>query len=179
MKKVLIVSSSLRYGSNSEILAHEAERAAIKNKNEVSFLNLKGKVIKFCIGCLSCQKSGQCVLKDDMAAMIEQVSLADVLVFVTPIYYYGISGQLKTFLDRCNPLYIKKNNFKEVYMITTSAELGEEVAQRAIHCVEGWIECFEGVKFKGIYSAGGVNKPNSVASDEDLMKGAYQFGLKF
>ena len=58
-KKVLVVSSSLRGGSNSEILAHEAERGAKDAGNDVEFLNLKGKDIKFCIGCLASQKTGK------------------------------------------------------------------------------------------------------------------------
>ena len=120
MKNVLIISSSLRGGSNSEILAHEAERGAIEAGNVVEFINLKGKDIKFCIGCLACQKTGKCVQKDDMAEMIAKVQNADVLIFATPIYYYEMSGQLKTFLDRCNPLYPQDNKFKDVYLITSS-----------------------------------------------------------
>ena len=104
MKNVLIISSSLRGGSNSEILAHEAEKGAIDAGNNVELLSLKCKYIKFCIGCLACQKTGKCVQKDDMAEMIAKVQNADVLIFATPIYYYEMSGQLKTFLDRCNTL---------------------------------------------------------------------------
>ena len=53
-KKVLIISSSLRAGSNSEILARECEKGAKAAGHEVEFISLKDKEIKFCIGCLSC-----------------------------------------------------------------------------------------------------------------------------
>ena len=56
-KKVLIISSSLRAGSNSEILARECEKGAKAAGHEVEFISLKGKEIKFCIGCLSCQRT--------------------------------------------------------------------------------------------------------------------------
>ena len=113
-KKVLIISSSLRNRSNSEILAQE-------------FISLKDKDIRFCRGCLACQKLLKCVIKDDAMAIVEQIKNADTLVFATPIYYYELSGQLKTLLDRCNPLYPQEYRFRDVYLLTTSAEDGDEV----------------------------------------------------
>lgn len=87
-KKVLIISTSLRGGSNSEILAKECEKGAKAAGHDVQFLSLKEKEIKYCIGCLSCQRSGSCVIKDDVADILEIVRKAEVIVFATPIYYY-------------------------------------------------------------------------------------------
>ena len=68
-KKVLIISTSLRGGSNSDILANECTKGAKEAGHDVEYISLKGKEIKYCIGCLSCQKTGMCVLKDDVACM--------------------------------------------------------------------------------------------------------------
>ncbi len=176
MKKVLIISSSLRNGSNSEILAHEAEKGAIAAGKEVEFINLKGKEIKFCIGCLSCQQTHKCVLKDDMVDLISKVQNADVIIFATPIYYYEMSGQLKTFLDRCNPLYPQENKFKDVYLITSAYDSSEKAADRAINGLKGWIECFAQSRFAGALVGGGVNIPKSASDREDLLKKAYDLG---
>lgn len=175
-KKILIVSSSLRGGSNSEILAHEAERGAIAAGNDVDFLSLKGKEIKFCIGCLSCQQTHKCVLKDDMADLIGKVQNADAIIFATPIYYYEMCGQLKTFLDRCNPLYPQENKFKDVYLITSAYDSSENAADRAISGIKGWIECFEQSHFAGCLIGGGIDAPKSAANCEDLLKKAYELG---
>lgn len=175
-KKILIVSSSLRGGSNSEILAHEAEKGAIDAGNVVEFINLKGKEIKFCIGCLACQKTLKCVQKDDMADLIGKVQNADAIIFATPIYYYEMSGQLKTFLDRCNPLYSQENKFKDVYLITSAYDSSEKAADGAINGLKGWIECFEQSRFAGALIGGGVDAPKSAASREDLLKKAYELG---
>lgn len=94
-KKILIVSSSLRTGSNSELLAREAERGASEAGHEVESLSLKEKDLRFCEGCLVCQKTGKCIIRDDMDGMIGKVRDAEVLVFVTPIYYYELSGQYR------------------------------------------------------------------------------------
>ena len=56
MKNVLIISTSIRAGSNSEKLAHEFEKGAKEAGNAVKFISLKDKNIAFCRGCLACQK---------------------------------------------------------------------------------------------------------------------------
>ena len=61
MKNVLIISTSLRGGSNSELLAKECAKGAEEAGNRVELLSLKGKKIQYCIGCLSCIKTGKCV----------------------------------------------------------------------------------------------------------------------
>ena len=75
-KKVLIISTSLRGNSNSEILAKECEKGAKEAGHNVELVSLKGKDIKFCIGCLVCQSKGSCVLKDDVAEIMEKVKEA-------------------------------------------------------------------------------------------------------
>ena len=176
MKNVLIISSSLRGGSNSEILAHEAEKGAIDAGNVVEFINLKGKEIKFCIGCLACQKTGKCVQKDDMAEMIAKVQNADVLIFATPIYYYEMSGQLKTFLDRCNPLYGQDNKFKDVYLIPSSYDDAKNASDIAANGLGGWVACFEQSRLAGVLAGGGLNEPKDAITNENLLHKAYELG---
>ena len=62
MSKVLVISTSLRVKSNSDILAERLIAGARDAGNEVEQISLKGKELKFCIGCLSCQKTQKCVL---------------------------------------------------------------------------------------------------------------------
>ena len=116
-KKVLIISTSLRGGSNSEILVRDCEIGALEAGKEVDYISLKGKDIKYCIGCLSCQNTKKCVLNDDVAPIMEKVKNAETIVFATPIYYYEMAGQLKTLLDRFNPLYSTDYSFRDIYMI--------------------------------------------------------------
>ncbi|MBR3640396.1 MAG: flavodoxin family protein [Oscillibacter sp.] len=175
-KKILFLSSSLRAGSNSELLAEEAARGARDAGGEAEVISLKGKDLRFCIGCLACQKTGTCVLRDDAGAIVEKIQNAQTLVFVTPIYYYEMSGQLKTLLDRCNPLYPKEYAFRDVYLMTTSAEEGEEVSARAAEGLKGWIECFPKSRFAGLFDGGGVNERNEVKTRGDLLSRAYGFG---
>ena len=177
-KKMLFISSSLRPKSNSEFLAREAAKGAEEAGHSVEFLTLKGKTIGFCKGCLACQKTRVCVIKDDANEIAAKVKDADTLVFATPIYYYELSGQLKTLLDRCNPLFPQEYRFRDVYLLTTSAEDGEEVHATAVNGLKGWIACFPKSRFAGIFSGGGVNVEDAT-NDERFRKmreDARQFG---
>ena len=105
-KKVLILSASLRNGSNSHALAQQFAKGAQEAGHEVELISLAGKEIGFCRGCLFCQTSGHCVMHDDAEQIVlEKMLHAQVLVFATPIYFYEMSGLMKTLLDRSNPLY--------------------------------------------------------------------------
>ena len=84
MSKVLVISTSLRAKSNSDILAERLIAGAEDAGHEVEQISLKGKELKFCIGCLACQETQQCVLKDDAVWIAEKVKEAETLVFVTP-----------------------------------------------------------------------------------------------
>lgn len=175
MKKVLIISTSIRAGSNSEILAHEFERGAKDSGNEVKFISLKDKKINFCKGCLACQKLGKCVIDDDANDITDEMAKADVIVWTTPIYYYEMSGQMKTMIDRANSLYARKHNIKDVYLLTVAAEDEEFVPKRAISGIQGWVDCIEGVTLKETLFVGGVNAPNTIKNNKKLLK-AYELG---
>lgn len=170
MKKVLIISSSLRPGSNSEALAEAFARGAREAGNEAEMVSLRGKNIGFCRGCLACQKQLRCVISDDADAICAKAVHADVLVFATPIYYYEMSGQLKTLLDRLNPLFPSDYAFRDVYLLTAAAEDESMVPKRAISGLEGWIACFERARLAGTVFMGGVTeageKPEHPALEE-------------
>lgn len=173
--RITVISSSLRRNSNSEMLADEFIRGAKESGNEAEKITLGGKKINFCIGCLSCQKTGRCVIKDDCAEINEKIHNAEVLVFATPIYYYEMSGQLKTVLDRANPLYGSDYRFKDVYVLSTAAEDGVYVPKRAEEGICGWIDCFERARLAGTVFVGGVNAPGDINGNAGLQK-AYELG---
>lgn len=176
MSKVLIISTSLRGGSNSEYLARECEKGARETGHDVEFICLKGKEIQYCIGCLSCQKTGKCVIKDDVPEMMEKIKNADILVFATPIYYYEMSGQMKTLLDRLNPLYPSDYRFRKVYMIATAAEDGDRVFEKAYAGLRGWVDCFEKAELCGLVAGGEIDQPDEAKYYPNAVRRAYEMG---
>ena len=176
-KKVLIISASLRNNSNSEAMARAFQRGAQEAGNEAELVSLRGKQYGFCRGCLACQKKqdGHCVMPDDADEIVQKMRSADVLVFATPIYYYEMSGQLKTLLDRANPLYPVDYRFRAVYVLTCAADDAEATPERAVHGVEGWIACFEHASLAGTVFAGGVNDAGEI-TDHPALQTAYEMG---
>lgn len=120
MKKIVIVSSSMRKG-NSDKLCDEFQRGAEEKGNIVTRINIRDIKLGFCLGCRDCYNYGDCVQNDDMNKIYPSVKECDVLVFASPIYFGEMSGSLKTFLDRLYPLYTSIAG-KEVYLIASCYE---------------------------------------------------------
>ena len=93
---------------------------------------------------------------------------ADVLVFATPVYYYSVCGQLKTMLDRANPLFGSDYAFTEVYLLATAAEDGRSTFDGAKKAVQGWVDCFPRCTLAGTVFAGGVNGVGEIAGHPAL-----------
>lgn len=122
MKNILIISSSYRLQGNSDLLADAFMKGAQAKGNIVEKILLNDKQIQFCRGCLVCQKTGKCIIKDDANEIVKKMKNADVIVFATPIYFYSMCGQLKTLLDRSNPLFIADYKFRDIYLLTSAAD---------------------------------------------------------
>ncbi len=174
-KKILIISTSPRKNGNSERLADAFLNGAMDGGNTAEKISLYDKRIGFCRGCLACQKTGRCVIHDDAETIVGKMLTADVIVFATPIYYYEMSGQMKTMLDRANPLYSADYDFRDVYLLSTAADNDEGVDARAISGLEGWIECFSKARLAGTVFAGGVNDAGEIDGHLALEK-AYEMG---
>ena len=166
MKKIVVISSSLRLNSNSEILADGFIKGAKENGNKVDKIILRDQKLLFCCGCLSCQKNGRCFQDDFVNGVLDIIQEADILVFATPIYYYSISGQLKTFLDRLNPLYVRKNSFKEIYLIATSADKERSAMDGAIREIENWASCFNGTRLTKVFYGTGFTGAGETMNTE-------------
>ena len=175
MKKVIVISTSLRAGSNSDMLADKFIEGALAAGNEVEKITLSGKNIGFCKGCLACQKLGKCVIDDDANAIMQKVLEADVVCWATPIYYYEMSGQMKVLIDRMNAMYSLDYKFRDVYMLTTAAEDEPEVPKRAEAGLTGWIDCYPKSRLVGTLFCGGVDAPRTIRGSVKLQE-AYQLG---
>ena len=177
MKKVIVISTSLRRGSNSDMLADKFIEGATAAGHDVEKISLIGKEMKFCIGCLSCGTTHKCCIKDDVPAIMDKVLNSDVVVWATPIYYYEMSGQMKTLIDRMNAMYPKDYRFRDIYLLTTAAEADEETPRRAEIGLTGWIDCFGKASLKGHVFCGGVSDARDIEGNNKLQE-AYEMGAR-
>ena len=149
-KKVLILSSSPRRGGNSDTLCNEFMRGAIESGNEAEKVFLRDKTIHYCTGCSTCSLHEKpCPQKDDAAEIIEKMVAANVIVMATPVYFYTMSAQMKTLIDRCCGLYTEMKN-KEFYFIVTAAEDDRKLMERTVDTFQGFLDCLENPTIKGV-----------------------------
>ena len=175
-KHVLILSASLRAGSNSETLANAFADGARAAGHIVELVSLRGKNIAFCRGCLACQTLGRCVIDDDAVTITDKMQHADVIVFATPIYYYEMCGQMKTMLDRANPLFPADYAFRDIYLLASAAENEESAVDGAVNGLNGWIACFEKARLKGVVRGVGATDPGDIRHNAAALAAACAMG---
>ena len=99
MKIVILMGSPNRKGSTN-ILVSEFKRGAEESGHSCEVIDVCHANIHPCIGCVACGYEGPCVQKDDVEKIRQKLLDSDMVVFATPLYYYGMSAQLKTVVDR-------------------------------------------------------------------------------
>ena len=176
MKNVLIISSSPRKKGNSQLIADRFYWGAKAKGHNVNMVRLAENNIGFCRACDFCMRNkGKCVLNDDMKDILELFKKANVLVLATPVYFYGINAQMKTFIDRTYPIWQYLGE-KEVYYIV-SAGLGKDIIDRSLGDLDGFVEHLDKYEIKGRLYATDVMEAGAI-SGSPLVDEAYKMGFE-
>ena len=175
MKKVLILAGSPRKNGNSAALCQEFARGAKEAGNEVEIIYLRDKKIGYCVACYYCKDhDGVCIIKDDMAEILDKMNAADIIVMASPVYFYSIDAQMKALIDRTVTQWLKIRD-KTFYYIMTAAEDSDWVMDCTLECMRGLAKCLKGsseggvIYGKGVYEAGAIK-------DMPIMREAYEMG---
>lgn len=173
---ILVITGSAHKKGTSSYLADAFVKGAEKAGCSVYRFDAAFKNVHPCIGCGSCQKNEQvCVFKDDMQELNPELLKAEVVVFVSPIYYYDMNAQIKTVIDRfyANNSALKGAGKKAVLMLTYGDET-EESAEGAITSYKGMIK-YLGWENIGIVSAKSCYVLDDVINSE-YPNQAYEMG---
>lgn len=154
-KNILVISSSPRKGGNSDTLCDRFVAGAEAAGHQAEKLFLKEQTIHYCTGCGACVKTSRCVQKDDMAAILDKMIAADVIVMATPVYFYSMAGQLKSFIDRCCARY-REISGKDFYFILTAADDRKAAMKQTVEALRGFTSCLSDAKEKGVIYGLGV-----------------------
>ncbi|MGN0545755.1 MAG: flavodoxin family protein [Acutalibacteraceae bacterium] len=177
MKKVLIISASPRKNGNSDILCDRFAQGASESGNTVEKVFLSSKNIGYCRGCGVCNSTHKCVQKDDMAEILDKAVNSDVIVLATPVYFYTMDGQMKTFIDRTVPRYTEIKN-KDFYFIMTAADTEKSSLERTLEAFRGFTEdCLDGAREAGIIYGVGAWKPGEIKATPAYYE-AYEMGKR-
>lgn len=173
-KKVLVLSSSPRKHGNSDLLCDQFVMGAQEAGLQAEKVFLKDKTINYCSGCGNCFNKRSCSQKDEMAEILEKMVAADVIVMATPVYFYTMSAQIKTLIDRTCARYTEIRN-KEFYFIVTAADSSKPAMERTLEGFRGFTSCLTGAKEKGIVYGTGAWNVGDIKRSES-MKQAYEMG---
>lgn len=167
MKRVVVICSSPRRHGNSEILTDQFIQGAKEAGHDVEKVVLRDYHIGPCLACEYCRSHDrQCVQKDDADKVIHKIIKADVFVFATPVYFYSLSAQLKTLIDRffAREYEIRESDKrKKAYLILTSGTKDKEQTIGTVESFRGFIKVLRTVDEGGIiYGLGAFQKGDAL-----------------
>lgn len=174
--KILVLTGSPRKNGNSATLAEHFIKGAKEAGHTVERFDAAFKKVHPCIACNSCGMDGTCVFKDDFEFVRKHIIDADCVVFATPMYYFGISSQLKAVIDRFyainGQIHVPK---KAVLLMTYANTAASEAVPIKSHYEVllkylGWTDAGQ-VIASGVWPVGAVNRT-------EYCERAYQLGKR-
>ncbi len=181
MKKILGVVGSPRRKGNTEALVSAILAGAEEEGAQTDLLFLEGLRIRECDGCHACWKGRTCSKKDDMNAIYSRIAQSDILVFGTPVYWYGPTALMKAFLDRFVFFNCPENRPKVKDKSTVLAVPFEEEKPETAEILLGMFHkslAYLEMKIAGEIIAPGVTLPGDVLKKKEIMQRAYDLGRK-
>lgn len=184
--KSLVILGSPRKGGNTEILAMQVAAGMNEGGAEVEVIRLTDYAVNPCIACGGCEKTGRCVVQDDMQELYAKIDGADRLVLVSPIYFYGVTAQLKALIDRSQAMWSRKYLLRQRrqgkiprigYLVSAAATKGEKVFDGAVLTVQYGLDAMD-FQFGGALLVRGVDRKGAVADLPEELERARQFGRK-
>lgn len=178
--QVLGVVGSPRKDGNTDILVEKVLSGAREKGNTTDTIFLHGLNIKPCQACMSCKKTGKCIIDDDMQKVYTQILESDCLVLGTPIYWLGATAQMKTFLDRWYALldanYKTKLKGKSAVLIAVCGAPETSMTDFTIQTFEK-IFSFIGIELKGKITTS-ARKKAEVLKNTSVLEEAFLLGAQ-
>ena len=175
MSRIVVLIGSMRKGGNTDLLAHSFAEGASKN-NIVEIVSVSDYSINPCIGCNSCftRENNQCFQNDDMSAIYDKLRNADIVAAASPVYFYGISAQLKAIIDRLHTPMRNEFHIKELVLMLVGAAALPELFD-SIKLQYQLILNFFHLEDRGMVLIRGVKDKGDILKTEAL-KEAYNLG---
>jgi multimeric flavodoxin WrbA len=186
---VLVFLGSPRKKGNSEILT-EALLEGVREEGGVpEIIRLCDLKISPCISCGGCDKTGKCVVEDDMIPLYKKIISTDKAIISSPIYFYGVTAQTKAFIDRNQALWNRKRLMKEKsewadspsrkgFFISVAATKGAKIFEGSILTVNYAFDAM-GMVYAGDFLVNGPDKRGDMAKDEIKLAEAKEAGRNF
>jgi len=173
--KILALIGSPRKAGNTDILVEEILKGCQIKGHASEKLYLYDYDIAPCIDCRACKKGDLvCPLYDGMQEIYPKMEEADLIIFGTPLYWYGCSGKMKLLIDRMRPFVANKNLDGKKFVLVTPSEEGAEACGPLVEMLSMSFD-YLGMKFVGTLLAKAYEK-GEIRENQEAIKKAFEFG---
>ena len=183
--RILGIMGSPRLGGNTDLLLDAALNGAQSQGAEVEKLVIDKLNISPCREHYGCLEDGHCVIRDDMDAVYPKLLAADVIVVASPMFFYGITAQLKALIDRCQALWARKHVLMQNWpaagrkgaFIAVGATKGEKLFDGSIATVRYFFKTI-GVEYAEELLIRGVDQKGDIQQHPSALKDAFELGRR-
>jgi multimeric flavodoxin WrbA len=176
---------SPRIGGNTDLLLGEALKGVESVGAEAEKIAICKLKIAPCAEYYGCLKDGNCVIHDDMDALYPKLLSADRIVIASPIFFYGISAQLKAFIDRGQALWARKyvlkqelpNSGRKGAFIAVGATKGEKLFDGSVLTIRFFFKCI-GVTYSDELLIRGIDQKGEIEEHPTALIDAFNLGKR-
>ena len=183
--RILGIMGSPRLGGNTDLLLDAALNGARSAGAEVEKIVVDKLNISPCREHYGCLEDGNCIIRDDMDALYPKLLDADGIVVASPMFFYGITAQLKALIDRGQALWARKHVLKQSWpgagrkgaFIAVGATRGETLFDGSIATVKYFFKTI-GVEYAEELLIRGVDQKGDIQKHPSALKDAFELGQR-
>ena len=184
--KVLGIMGSPRKKGNTDLLLDEALRGARSEGAEVEKLIVSELKIAPCGEFYGCLRDGKCVIDDDMQQVYPKLLEAEGIILASPMFFYGLTSQVKALIDRCQALWVRKYVLKQAPLHPTSskgifisvgATKGKKLFEGAKLTLKYFFDAID-VEYSGELLIRGIEKKGEIKKHPTALEEAFQIGRR-
>jgi len=183
--RVLGIMGSPRIKGNTDLLLDEALKGAQSLGAETEKIIVDKLKIAPCREYYGCLRDGNCVIRDDMDNIYPKLLAADAIIIASPIFFYGLTGQLKALIDRCQALWARKyvlkqdvpNQNRRGAFIAVGATTGQQLFDGSILTVKYLFKSI-GVEYADECLVRGVDKKGEIKEHPTALMNAFELGKR-
>lgn len=183
--KALGIMGSPRLRGNTDLLLDKALEAIKESGYEIEKIVVDRLTLSPCREYYACLRDGKCSIRDDMDEIYSKLLDSDIIIVASPIFFYGVTAQVKALIDRSQALWARKYVLKQAFpktgrkgaFIAVGATRGENLFAGSILTIKYFFKAI-GIDYAGEVLVRGIDKKGDILAHTTAMSEAYVLGRK-
>ena len=187
--QVLAIYGSPRRGGNTDILMEELLNGVSRDGGvDITRIYISDYDLKPCNGCSFCETTGECNIEDDMKDLYPLIDRSHIIVVASPVYFFGISAQCKTLIDRCHVFWARKyvlnqpwsqddEMIRQGFFITAAGTENPHLFKGGELTIKYFFDCID-VLYQGAVKVKNVQEKGVVKDNHEILMESYNKGVE-